>query len=112
MASSILARAGAFASPGKGGTPRRVVQLDRHRALVLPKECFTNSRSGRLDRAQERSGCETDVEPMWNGNETELEPNSNAAPRHLLQRTTPSVRTAKALPANLSPNRLARMAGT
>jgi hypothetical protein len=112
MASPILARARAIASAGRGGAPRRVVLMGRRSALILLEDCSTNSRSGRLDHVQERSGCETDVKPIWNGNATELEPNNNRAPRHLLQRTTPSIRTAQALPNNLRPNRLARMPET
>jgi hypothetical protein len=112
MASPILAPARAIASAGIGGAPRRVVLMGRRSALILPEDCSTNTRSGRLDQVQERSGCITGVQPEYNGNTTEIEPNNNRAPRNLLQRTTPSIRTAQALPNNLSPNQLARMPGT
>jgi hypothetical protein len=111
MASPILAQERALASPGIGGAPRRVVLMGRRSASILPEDCSTNSRSGRLDHVQERSGRITGIQPEYNGNTTEIEPDNNRAPRNLLQRSTPSIPTAHALPANLSPNRLARLAG-
>jgi len=111
MASPFRAQARAITNPRKDGALSRAILLDQRSPLCLPTDCSTNSRLGRLDHVQERSRRITGVQPEYNGNTTEIEPNNNRPLRHLLQRSTPTIRTAHALLSNLSPNRFARMVG-